>query len=367
MSIYRGHIGILGGGQLGRMLALAGIPLALRFRFLDPAPDAPASDVGELICAAYDDPAALATFGEGLDLVTYEFENVPAAAVAQLAPQLPVFPPPRALETAQDRLFEKQLFQACDIPVPPYAAVSTAEELQQAVNRIGTPALLKTRRFGYDGKGQVPVNHPAEAEAAWQQVQNVPCLYEQRVAFEREVSVLAARSRTGEIAIYPLVENIHRNGILFISRAPAPNAQHLQEQAAAYAQRVLEALDYVGLLAIEFFVVDNQLLANEMAPRVHNSGHWTIEGAETSQFAQHLRAVLGLPLGSTRARGHVAMINILGTIPAIEQLLALPGTHVHLYRKAPRSGRKLGHVTVRADSVDEREAAVEAVLKILEP
>lgn len=361
-------IGILGGGQLGRMLALAGYPLGLRFRFLDPARDAPAGHVGELVVGAYDDPEALETFVDGVDLVTYEFENVPARAVHWLSGRVPAYPPAIALETAQDRLHEKRLFQAYGIPVPAYAAVSDEGELARAVQEVGTPALLKTRRLGYDGKGQLRIDDPAMAQAAWQQLGGVPCVLERVVPFEREVSVLAARSRDGETAIYPLVENEHREGILFCSRAPACQDDGLlQRQAEDYARRVLDALDYAGILAIEFFVLDGELYANEMAPRVHNSGHWTIEGAETSQFEQHLRAVLGFPLGDVTPRGYAAMVNLLGSVPPLDMLLRVPGAHLHVYGKAPRPGRKLGHVTVRAATAEERDRRLARVLAVVDP
>uniref|UniRef100_A0A831TFZ4 N5-carboxyaminoimidazole ribonucleotide synthase n=1 Tax=Thermorudis peleae TaxID=1382356 RepID=A0A831TFZ4_9BACT len=361
------RIGILGGGQLGRMLALAGYPLGLHFRFLDPAPDAPAGQVGELVVGAYDDPEALGSLVESVDLVTYEFENVPAGAVEWLTGRVPAYPPPRALETAQDRLSEKRLFEACGIPVPAYAPVSSEDELEHALASIGLPALLKTRRLGYDGKGQARIMDGSMASAAWRQLGGVPCLLERLVPFDREVSVLAARSRDGSTTVYPIVENEHREGILFCSRAPARNERrHLQEMAEAYARRVLDALDYVGMLAIEFFVVDDQLLANEMAPRVHNSGHWTIEGAETSQFEQHLRAILGLPLGEVNLRGYTGMVNLLGSLPPLEALLRVPGAHVHIYGKAPRPRRKLGHVTVLAASAEERERRLAQLFEVIE-
>ncbi len=361
------RIGILGGGQLGRMLALAGYPLGLRFRFLDPAPDAPAGQVGELVVGAYDDPEVLQAFAAGVDLVTYEFENVPAAAVEWLTERVPAYPPPRALETAQDRLSEKRLFEACGIPVPAYAPVGSEDELERALESIGLPALLKTRRLGYDGKGQVRIEDRAMAAAAWLQLGGVPCLLEQLVPFNGEVSVLAARGRDGSTIVYPLVENEHREGILFCSRAPARlDNCRLQEMAEAYARGVLYELDYTGVLVIEFFVVDDQLLANEMAPRVHNSGHWTIEGTETSQFEQHLRAILGLPLGEVSLRGYAGMVNLLGSVPPLETLLRVPGAHVHVYGKAPRPRRKLGHVTVLAANAEEREERLARLLEVIE-
>ncbi|MCX2726239.1 5-(carboxyamino)imidazole ribonucleotide synthase [Thermomicrobium sp. 4228-Ro] len=359
-------IGILGGGQLGRMLALAGYPFGLRFRGLDPAPDAPLGQLADLVVAPYDDSSALDRFVRDLDLVTYEFENVPGATAQFLSERVPVFPPPEALIHAQDRLFEKQLFETCGIPVPRYAPVSSPDDFARALEQVPLPALLKTRRLGYDGRGQARVERAEDLPLAWEQLGGVPCLLEERIPFDFEVSLLAARSRSGELAFYPLVENQHTEGILAISRAPAPRAsRQLQHLAERYVRALLERLAYVGVLAVEFFVVGDQLLANEMAPRVHNSGHWTIEGAETSQFEQHLRALLDWPLGSTTPRGHAAMVNLLGTVPPIASLLAIPNAHVHLYGKAPRPRRKLGHVTVRADTADERDALVRRVLEVV--
>jgi 5-(carboxyamino)imidazole ribonucleotide synthase len=361
-------IGILGAGQLGRMLALAGVPLGVHFRFLDPTPDSPAARLGEQIVAAYDDSAMLAHFVHGLDCVSYEFENVPIATATLLAKHVPVLPPPLALATAQDRLEEKRFFQQLAIPTAPFVAIDTRADLEAALDTIGLPAVLKTRRLGYDGKGQVVLRQREEIEQAWATLAGQPLILEGFVPFARELSLLAVRSRDGATACYPLVENTHRDGILRRSIAPAP-AVHpaLQALAESYAARVLNALGYVGVLAIELFQTDQQplLIVNEMAPRVHNSGHWTIEGAETSQFENHVRAVAGLPLGSTAMRGYAAMVNLIGVTPAIQAVLAIPGAHLHLYEKAPRAGRKLGHVTICADDIPtliERIAAVEALL-----
>lgn len=343
-------LGILGGGQLGRMLALAGYPLGLHCRFLDPAPQAPVIPLAAHVQGAYDDVDVLRGFAEGLEVVTYEFENVPVTATRWLAEHVPVYPPPQALEVAQDRLSEKTLFQRLEIPTPPFAPVATLAELRQAVGAVGLPAVLKTRRFGYDGKGQHVLRELADLERAWAASGGVPLLLEGFVPFVREISLLAARSRDGHTVCYPVVENQHREGILRLSLAPAPDwTPQLQARAESYMRRVLEALEYVGVLAIEFFQYADQLLANEMAPRVHNSGHWTIEGAETSQFENHLRAVVGLPLGAPTARGHSAMLNIIGRLPQPHAVLAIPGAHLHLYDKAPRPGRKLGHITLRHD------------------
>jgi 5-(carboxyamino)imidazole ribonucleotide synthase len=351
-------VGVLGGGQLGWMLALAGEPLGIRCRFLDPDPAAPAARVGVLIPGAYDDPAALARFGAGLAVTTWEFENVPVQVARSLSEQVPVRPPPDALEVAQDRLAEKTFFQRLGIPVPPFEPVDSRANLETALSRIGCPAVLKTRRLGYDGKGQHVLETRGDADAAWARLGGVPLILEGFVPFGRELSVLAVRGADGSTASYPLVETHHRAGILRLALAPAPDvAGVLQARAEAYVRRVLDALQYVGMLAIELFQVGDGLLANEMAPRVHNSGHWSIEGAETSQFENHLRAVCGLPLGSTAPRGCSAMVNLIGTMPDLPALLAVGGAHAHLYGKAPRPGRKLGHVTITgADRQTIRDA-----------
>jgi 5-(carboxyamino)imidazole ribonucleotide synthase len=347
-------IGVIGGGQLGRMMALAAVPLGVRCRFLDPAPEAPVSGLGEQVVGAYDDAAALERLADGVELVTYEFENVPVAAARRLAARLPVLPPPEALEIAQDRLFEKSLARSLGIPTPPFAAVDDRAALDAAVARIGLPAVLKTRRLGYDGKGQAVLRSAADVDSAWAALGGVPLILEGFVDFQRELSVLAVRGRDGESAFYPVVENHHLAGILRLSLAPAPNlTPELQAEAEGCARALLGKLSYVGVLAIELFESRGHLLFNEMAPRVHNSGHWTIEGAETSQFENHIRAVAGLPLGITAPRGHSAMLNLIGTAPPAEQVLAIPGAHLHLYDKAPRPGRKLGHITLRCDDPAE--------------
>jgi len=344
-------IGILGGGQLGYMLALAGYPLGLHFRFLDPSPEAPVGRIAQRVTADYGDQAALEKFASGLELVTYEFENVPVEAANFLAERVPVYPPPAALEAAQDRLAEKSLFRKLSIATTEFAAVSNSSELDAAVKTIGLPAVLKTSRMGYDGKGQWILRTAEDVAKAKSEMPLVALILERFVPFTRELSVLAVRSRNGETAIYPLVENHHRNGILRLSLAPAPRLEAgIQRSAERAAHRVLESLKYVGVLALEFFEHDGELLVNEMAPRVHNSGHWTIEGAVTSQFENHLRAVLGLPLGSTGPAGYCAMLNLIGDLPESAEVLAVPDAHLHLYGKSPRPGRKLGHVTLRAAS-----------------
>jgi 5-(carboxyamino)imidazole ribonucleotide synthase len=340
------RVGIVGGGQLGRMLALAGYPLDIRCTTLDPASDSPASQVAPSIVGPYDDREALARLADGADVVTYEFENVPVDATRFLMELAPVFPPAEALEIAQDRMREKALFDELRLPTATHEAVATPADLRSAVEGVGTPAVLKTRRLGYDGKGQAVIRDAVLAEDAWRAIGEVPAILERVVEFDRELSILGVRGRDGSIACYPLVENHHREGILRMSVAPAPGVTpDLQAKAEAHARGVMDRLEYVGVMAIELFQVGDELLGNEIAPRVHNSGHWTIEGAETSQFENHLRAVTGLPLGSTAARGSSAMVNLIGTVPDTAALVAVAGAHIHLYGKEPRPGRKLGHIT----------------------
>jgi 5-(carboxyamino)imidazole ribonucleotide synthase len=349
-------VGIMGGGQLGRMLALAGYPLGLRFRTLDLSSEAPAGQMTELMVADFNDTDALKRFAHGLDVITYEFENVPVDPARFLERRVLVYPPSAALEVGQDRLSEKTFFQKLGIPTQPFAQVDTWDELKESINKVRLPGVLKTRRFGYDGKGQFILRKPEDAAVAWQSLGGVPLIYESFISFEREVSIIAVRGRSGETAFYPIVENHHRDGILRLSLCPAPGASsEAQAEAEGYASRALEALNYVGVLAIEFFQTEGRLLANEMAPRVHNSGHWTIEGAGTSQFENHLRAILGLPIGSTATTGYSAMLNLIGTIPERRAVLSVPDAHLHLYGKSPRPNRKLGHVTVVAQSAESRD------------
>ncbi|MBV6810859.1 5-(carboxyamino)imidazole ribonucleotide synthase [Xanthomonas campestris pv. pennamericanum] len=355
-------VGILGGGQLARMLVLAGAPLGIRFAVFDPAADACAGQVAPLRVGAFDDVATLAAFAGQVDVITFDFENVPAASAQQLAAQVPVFPSPAALAVAQDRLSEKTLFRELGIPVPEFAAIDDRAGLDAALARIGTPCVLKTRRFGYDGKGQFRIKTLADADAAWEalgaQAAHVGLIVEAFVPFQREVSVVAVRGRDGEFRAWPLTENWHVDGVLSASLAPASVEAALQASAESHARAVAEKLDYVGVFALELFVRDGALLANEMAPRVHNSGHWTIEGAETSQFENHVRAVLGLPLGSTAMRGHACMLNWLGAMPEARAFLAVPGGHWHDYGKQARDGRKVGHATLRAETVQALALAV---------
>ncbi len=347
-------IGILGGGQLGYMLALAGYPLGLHFRFLDPSPEAPVGRIAHRVTAEFTDEQALEKFAHGLEVVTYEFENVPVQAARFLAQRVPVYPATVALEEAQDRRREKRLFQRLEIPTTDFVEISKREACDAALRQVGLPSVLKTCRLGYDGKGQWLLRTPEDMEKARLELPDVPLILEKFVPFTRELSILGVRGRTGETAFYPLVENHHRGGILRLSLAPAPRlSAGLQQTAEEAARKLLEALDYAGVLCLELFQVGEKLLANEIAPRVHNSGHWTIEGAATSQFENHLRAILGMPLGSTATMGQSAMVNLIGELPDAEQVLAVPNTHLHLYGKSPRPGRKVGHVTVRADKLDK--------------
>ncbi|NUS38972.1 MAG: 5-(carboxyamino)imidazole ribonucleotide synthase [Lysobacter sp.] len=347
-------VGILGGGQLARMLALSGAPLGLRFLVMDTAADACAGQFAPMVVGDYRDERALAEFASKIDVATFDFENVPAESAQWLTERVPVFPNPRALATAQDRLAEKTLFRELGIPVPDFAAIASRADLDAALARIGAPAILKTRRLGYDGKGQFRIRALADADAAWTalgaQATTVGLILEAFVPFERELSVVAVRGRDGEFRAWPLTENWHVDGILSASLAPARADAALVERAHGHAKRLAEALDYVGVFALELFLRDGDLLANELAPRVHNSGHWTIEGSETSQFQNHLRAVLGLPLGDTRMVGTACMLNWIGEMPDPMPVLAEPGGHWHDYGKLPRAGRKVGHATLRADA-----------------
>lgn len=338
-------IGIVGAGQLGRMLALAGYPLGLKFVFLDKSPDAPGGQVGEIITGAFDQAEKIAALASRVDLLTYDVENVPASALAGLPEDKPFLPPVAALAAGQDRLAEKQLFRALKIPTPRFRPVQTMLELEQAIQEIGYPAVLKTRRLGYDGRGQRLIRSPAELGSAFNALCGVPLIVEEFIAFEREVSAIGVRNRRGETAFYPLAENRHAEGILRLSLAPYADRK-LTAQARTYLRRVLEHFDYAGVLTIEFFVKNGRLIANETAPRVHNSGHWTIEGAVTSQFENHIRAILDLPLGDTAPLGYAAMVNFIGTLPPLASVLRIPGAHFHDYGKEPRPGRKLGHATL---------------------
>ena len=359
------NVGVLGGGQLGRMLALAGVPLGLRFRFLEPQRPAPVDGVGKVVRSRYDDEDAVRRFANGLDVVTYEFENVPDATARLLGDLLPVRPSANVLSVAQDRLAEKRAFESLAIPTAAYHAVESREGLDEAIGRVGVPAVLKTRRFGYDGRGQVAIDGPAAADAAWEALAGSPLMLEQFVVFSRELSIIGVRGHDGEIAFYPLVENEHRGGILYRTHAPAPVSTALQARAEEYLRALLEKMQYVGVLALELFQRGDELLANEMAPRVHNSGHWTQDGARTSQFENHLRAVCGFSLGSCDPHGYAGMLNLIGKVPPTARVLAIPGARLHLYGKRPRPGRKLGHVNAVGKDPADVVATLERVEKLL--
>lgn len=355
-------IGILGGGQLARMLALAGYPLGLEFIVLDPSADAGATPLSEHLQGAYDDEFLLAQLAEKADVVTYEFENVPAHVANFLSHHTKVYPKANALAVAQDRLLEKTFFHHIDIPTAQFAPIDSLADLQRVMPEITYPAILKSRRMGYDGKGQVILNSENDLADAWKTIEGVPSIVEGFVAFTREVSIIAARRPGGEIAFYPLSENKHRGGILRVSQAC--HEDKLQRQAQEYVSRLLEKLDYVGVIALELFEINGGLVANEFAPRVHNSGHWTIEGSETSQFENHLRAILDLPLGSTQTRGFAGMVNFIGNKVTSEQVLSLSHAHLHVYAKQPRKGRKVAHATVRCDTAEQCRTILQELIHL---
>jgi 5-(carboxyamino)imidazole ribonucleotide synthase len=350
-------IGILGGGQLGRMLAMAAARLGLRCQIFSPDPESPAFDVVlNATCAEYADVEALELFAGDVDVITYEFENVPASAALVLSARRPVLPDRKILETTQDRLAEKDFITRLGIGTADYADVTTAAELREAIARIGLPAVIKTRRFGYDGKGQAIIREGDDPTRIWAELGTKSAILEAFVPFEREISVIAARSADGVVECFDVTENEHRDHILKISRAPAAIPEALAAEARAIAGKIATALDYVGVLAVEMFVlmdggngprVGPSVLVNEIAPRVHNSGHWTLDGASISQFEQHIRAIAGWPLGKPVRHGPVTMTNLIGEeVNSYEQWLAVPGATVHLYGKGtPKPGRKMGHVT----------------------
>lgn len=358
-------LAVLGGGQLGRMLGLAAASLGVRCRFLDPAPDACARDVGELLIGSFDDEGALAELTRGATHATFEWEGVPAASASFVAGRVPLAPSLTSLAASQDRVTEKQTFVELGIPTAPFRAVSSRADLDTAIEAIGFPAVLKTRRGGYDGKGQAVLRGSADVDDAWQRLDNASLILETFVSFERELSMVATRSSGGAIVHWPLAENSHEDGILRLTRAPAPDASStLEGEALTLVTALLEHFAFVGTLAIELFQTPDGLLANEFAPRVHNSGHWTVDGATTSQFENHVRALLGLPLGATIAHGACAMVNFLGEMADAHDVLAIEGAHLHDYRKSPRPGRKVGHATVLAPSADALEPRVEQLLAL---
>jgi 5-(carboxyamino)imidazole ribonucleotide synthase len=338
-------VGIVGAGQLGRMLALAGYPLGVDCRLLDRAADAPGAQVADTVLGELDDLDALGKLAASVDVLTLEIENVDVTGLESLGHRIAVYPPPRAVAAAQDRLAEKTLFRSLGIPTVEFVRVDTERDLAVAADKLGWPIVLKTRRLGYDGRGQRIVDSAEQLTAAWAELGRVPSLAEAWVRFEREVSLIAVQGVDRQRAYYPLAENVHRDGILRTTVAPYLD-EALQRRAEQWLAALMGELDYRGVLTVEFFHTQSGLVANEMAPRVHNSGHWTIEGAETSQFENHLRAVLGWPLGDARARGHAAMLNLLGSLPSTDVALAVPGAHFHDYGKDPRPGRKVGHCTL---------------------
>ena len=342
-------IGIVGGGQLGRMLARAASRMGYKTHIYTPDKDSPASHVATVTTiGAYQDTTALRAFGQSVDVVTFEFENIPAETLTMLENIVAVRPRPEVLFTTRHRLREKEFIRAQGIATAPFAPVRSEAELQEAIQTIDTPSVLKTCELGYDGKGQVVIKSPADAIVAWAALGKSECILEGFIRFEAEASVIVARSTHGEARCYPLVQNIHRDHILHKTIAPAPFIDAHQEQAVKIAKTLAEALDVVGLLAVELFVTPDGLLVNELAPRPHNSGHWTIEGAPTSQFEQHIRAICGWALGDTTARSQCEMINLLGDEwKQWEEYARQPEAHVHLYGKTEsRPGRKMGHVTI---------------------
>jgi 5-(carboxyamino)imidazole ribonucleotide synthase len=361
----RKRVGILGAGQLGRMLALAGYPLGIECRFLDREARSPGGQVAPIVLGALDDAAGLAALADGADVITFEIENVAVTALESVGARVPVFPPPAAVAAAQDRLREKELFHELGIPTAPFVSVASAADLGAAADALGWPIVLKTRRLGYDGRGQRIAKSAAELLAAWQALGQAPAIAERFVRFERELSLIGACNARDRV-FYPLAENIHRDGILATTVAPFAAAD-LQQQAQTWLAAIMQKYRYRGVLTVEFFHTADGLVANEMAPRVHNSGHWTIEGAQTSQFENHLRGVLDWPLGDPSPRGHAAMVNLIGELPPREAVLALPGAHLHDYGKSPRPLRKLGHCTLvddRPSRLLERLAALRAVVGV---
>jgi len=353
-------IGIIGAGQLGQMLGFAARDLGAECRFIDPSDSPPAAACGEVIQRPFDDARALAELAATCDVITYEFENVPVDALLKIDSKVPVFPPADALRHSQDRLDEKRLFDQLDIPLPGYRTVDSHEDLHTAIDDLGLPLVIKTRRLGYDGKGQFVIRNRQDTDTAWKTLGGNALIAEQWVNFDYEVSAIGSRNVDGEVVIYPLSRNVHQDGILRTSRSPV-DAPELAERAETYVRRLLGHLNYVGTLALELFVCGDDLLANEFAPRVHNSGHWTIEGARTSQFENHIRAILNQPLGSTESLGHAGMINLIGDIP--EAVRSLESGVLHDYGKEPRPGRKLGHITVTAETAGECDALVDIIAR----
>jgi 5-(carboxyamino)imidazole ribonucleotide synthase len=338
------------------MLALAGYPLGHTFSFFDVAEGAPCNGLGATTVGSFDDQRALESFAKHCNIITYEFENVPCNAAHHLAQFVPVFPPPRALEVSQDRLIEKEFLQGLGVATPRFKAADTESELRDACDTLGLPCMVKTRRLGYDGKGQRMLESEDDIAAAWRELGGSPLIVEGFVPFSRELSVIAVRAQDGTVLTYPLAQNDHRNGILHRSEMPAPDVSpELRTAAHEIATKVLEELSYVGVIGIELFHVRGELLANEIAPRVHNSGHATIDGVVTSQFENHIRAITGMPLGSVEPHARAVMFNLIGTIPPLETISSVASAKLHLYGKSPRPGRKLGHVTILNPSAQDEQ------------
>ncbi len=359
------NIGILGGGQLARMMAQAGAPLGLKFMFLCPDSQACAAPFGEHLCAPYDDKSARERLARWADVVTYEFENIPLSLVESLEQQVPLHPASSVLSVARDRMSEKLLFHSLGIPTAKFAPVDSLEMLTSAIGDIALPAILKKRTQGYDGKGQALLRKESDLPAAWQEIGKVPCIVESMVAFRRELSIIGARNQKGDMVFYPVSENHHRDGILRLSISRLDDA--MQVGAEAKIRSIMDNLGYVGVMALELFQVGEELFANELAPRVHNSGHWTIEAVEASQFENHLRAICQLPLGKTSSSHTTAMVNLIGHLPAEAQIRNIPGASLHLYGKSERPGRKVGHVTLTTSddcSPEEYGLRLAALLKL---
>jgi 5-(carboxyamino)imidazole ribonucleotide synthase len=361
------RVGVFGGGQLGRMMALAGYPFNLRFSFYDALPDCPSAPLGDRFGDASASEASLDAFLASADVFTYEFENIPVAWVERIARQKPLYPGVRSLAVSQNRLNEKELFDRLAIPAAPWRRVDSLEDLQRAVTELGAPLVIKTVTGGYDGKGQFVIRTPDDTARCWAELGAAsPLLAEAFVRFQRELSIVAVRGQDGEVRCYPPAWNVHYQGILSHSVVPAPAlSESRARQADAYIRAIMEDLDHVGVMTLEMFETDQGLVANETAPRVHNSGHWSIEGAICSQFENHMRAVAGLPLGATDPIRPSAMINIIGQHPDTAAILAIPETHLHLYGKAERPGRKLGHITVTAPTHDALIARIEVIARVL--
>lgn len=358
------NIGVLGGGQLVRMLALAGYPLGMKVLCYEAIADICASQVTTVVQGDYSDEKTLARFLKSVDCVTFETENIPITCAQFVAQHSQLMPGVKALKITQDRLYEKELLNQLNISTTKFAKVNSWQELTAALDTLGFPGILKTRRHGYDGKGQAVIRDLQGAKKSWDELQHQDLIYETFVNFDYEVSLISVSAPSGEVKFYPLITNQHKNGILHVSQV-FPEVHSLQQKAEDYARQLIKEFNYIGVMTIEFFVLQDNLIANEIAPRVHNTGHWTIEGATTSQFENHLRAISDLPLGETNARGRVAMVNLIGTEPRIDEVLRIPGAHYHTYGKEPRQGRKLGHITLCETDAAQFDSYLQKILLLL--